>query len=175
MVFNFTKPRFKVIESCSICDGVAEKDSICSSVENLCDRAECFLTSCVPDLELEACVLNLDAEWSEFHPDCTVVFWVESVMCQAVKNARFSHPSISKDNYFFRCTCLAITCVSKPNCPKVLDLFMIWIIAEHGACGAYVLVFKLYFVSVNVKALFKGISFLNTQMILLLWLLRQAL
>ena len=56
---------------------------MCSSVEDFSDRAERLLACCVPDLQLEVALLDLDTAGAEIDPDCHIMLSIKLILCQS--------------------------------------------------------------------------------------------
>lgn len=68
MRLDLLEPVLNVVE-CALFRAVVHKhDSHCSLVIRLSDRPEAFLTRCVPDLEFDALVFNIDRFNLEVNP-----------------------------------------------------------------------------------------------------------
>ena len=56
---------------------------MCSPVEDFSDRAERLLACCVPDLQLEVALLDLDTAGAEIDPDCHIMLSIKLILCQS--------------------------------------------------------------------------------------------
>lgn len=84
---HIPKPMLKTCESCAIGDRVAQKYDVCGPIEDLCHRAESFLTCRVPDLQLHFVVLNFDTKGAKLHTNGNIVICVKSILSETVQDA----------------------------------------------------------------------------------------
>jgi len=82
---RFLKPTGEVVESVTSGDVVDKKRTTSTSIVGPRDRSERLLPCCVPDLELNLFVLNIDETCAEFHSNGQVMVSSEAFVRELQK------------------------------------------------------------------------------------------
>ena len=90
IILNLIKPTVQVHEAVHARQVVSEKNSVGTTVENLRDRLEALLPSCVPDLQLEGEVLHTNEKGAELYTNRHFVVLRELIVAHAVHEARLA-------------------------------------------------------------------------------------
>ena len=93
-------PLTHVVEGIRIRNIEAEKDAVCSSVEDFGDGFETLLSRCVPDLHLEDAFVDLEQDCAEFYSYCDFMVFLELISCHTMHKASFSDSRITDNNQF---------------------------------------------------------------------------
>jgi hypothetical protein len=124
LVLNLLDPHLQMLKSGPLVNRVTQNDGICGSVENLGNGPEVFLAGRVPNLELEHAVLHLVETRAEVDPNRDVVVRIELVLGQSIEDARFSHTSVTENDYLGQFVVLGLLLVGlwKSLASQILNL-----------------------------------------------------
>lgn len=89
-VLDLFQPVDQAFERVSAAHRVSKNCGMGSSVEDLSDTAERFLSSCVPDLQLQYLILDANQVWTELDPHCDIMVFLEFILDQALQYTWFS-------------------------------------------------------------------------------------
>ena len=81
-------------------DVVGQEDAVGTTVEYFGDTLELFLAGCVPNLELEHLLLELDEEGAEFDSDGDLMIGHEFIIGKSVQEAGLAHCGVAYYDQF---------------------------------------------------------------------------
>jgi hypothetical protein len=80
MLLCFFQPINDVKKCIVSCNVIGQEYTMCSPIENPCNRSERFLPCSVPNLQFHNLVLNFNNEWSKFHSNSDIMFFFEVIV-----------------------------------------------------------------------------------------------
>lgn len=99
--FNFVHPKlYNAIKWCHIGNVKYQKNTLAASVISTCDGSESLLAGCVPDLELNAFIIDREGFEPKINSNRSqIVFW-ELILYESHKDGRLSNTWVSDDDCF---------------------------------------------------------------------------
>ena len=91
---NLFVPRIETLESLQSRDVVSQEYAVSSPVEYLGDALELLLTCCVPNLELEDSLFELDEQCAELYAYCDLMVRHKFIIGESVEEAGLSNRRI---------------------------------------------------------------------------------
>lgn len=91
MLFYLFEPLYTVLEGLLSRDVIGKEDAVCTSVEYSCYWSEGLLACCVPNLQLEYLILDLNDKGTEFHSYGHLMLYFEVIIHYAWQQTTLSH------------------------------------------------------------------------------------
>ena len=98
ILIDLLEPIANIWESLSLRCIVHQNDSLGTSVVISCDCLEAFLTGCVPQLQLDAFIVNLEHLDLEINPDRRHVVRTKSILTESHQETSLANRRISDEN-----------------------------------------------------------------------------
>mmetsp|Transcript_15310 Transcript_15310/g.23313 ORF Transcript_15310/g.23313 Transcript_15310/m.23313 type:complete len:239 (-) Transcript_15310:92-808(-) len=97
---SFFQPPRKMLECVSSCNIVDKQCTSSSAIIRTSNGTEGFLSSGIPNLQLDLLVSERNHAGPKFHSNCQVMDRLESLVGKLKEQARLSHTCITNDNVF---------------------------------------------------------------------------
>lgn len=99
--FNFVHPKLdNTIERCDIRDIKYKENPLAASIIGACDRSESLLSSSIPDLELDAFIIDGEGFESKIDSDGSKIMFRKLILYEPDEYSRFSDARVSNDDSF---------------------------------------------------------------------------
>ena len=98
LVFDFLEPVLQIHIRVHLCYIVGKQHRMGTAIENFCYWLEWFLTSSVPDLQLESDIMHFYKKRSEFNTNCYLMIILKFIVAHPVHQTRLANTWITNYN-----------------------------------------------------------------------------
>ena len=98
LVLYFLEPVLQVHIRVHLCYVICKQHRMSTTIKDLCYRLERFLSSSVPDLQLEGDIMHFDKKRSELNANCHLMIVLEFIVTHPVHQTRLTNAWITNYN-----------------------------------------------------------------------------